>query len=117
MAVLVIIQEGAAGVPAPLPVARICSDPGLSGGFDELAVALVAPQSAIAPIGDEQVVVPIVVIVAYAAALAPTGAPNSRFDRDVGKCAVAVVLVQAADRSLRCLPVGLEARAVYQEDI
>ena len=74
MAVPVVIHERAAGVPAALPVAGIGRDAGLSGDIGELAVAVVVPQRAIAPISDEQVVVAVVVIVADAAPLAPPGA-------------------------------------------
>src|ERR1700733_354108 len=52
VAVLVVVDEGTAGVPAPLAVARIRRNAGLFGGVGEGSVAIVVPQGAIAPVGD-----------------------------------------------------------------
>ena len=72
MAVLVIIHERAAGVPALLAVAGIGGDARLFGDIGELAVAVVVPQDAIAPIGDEEVVVTVVIVVARRNSLGPS---------------------------------------------
>ena len=74
--------------------ARFCRDVG------ERAIAVVAIERAIAPIADEEIFVAVVIVIAGAHALAPAGARHAGLQRDIGKGAVAIVFVQAADRFL-----------------
>ena len=81
VAVAVVIDESAAGVPAVQPLSRCRGDAGLSRDVRERAVAVVVLQDAVAPVGDEQIVVAVVVVVADAHALAPAGARQPGFER------------------------------------
>ena len=58
------------------------------------AVAVVVEQNVVAPEAAEQIVPAVVVVVAHADAGLPTGARQARFFGDVGKRAVAIVLVR-----------------------
>jgi len=73
MAVLVIIQESATRVVALQATLCVSGDPCLCCHIHELAIAEVLPERAVAPVGDEQVVQPIIVVVADAAPATPTG--------------------------------------------
>ncbi len=117
MAVLVVIDESAAGVPAALPIAGIRGDAGFSGEIGELAVAVVVPQSAVAPIGNKQVVPAVVVVVSRADALAPAGPRHAGLQSDICERAVAIVLIEAADRRLVGSPFCFEAHAVHKKNI
>src|SRR5882724_1684748 len=70
MAVTVVVEEGAAGIPARELTAS-GSDARMFGNVGEGAVAVVAEERAVAPIRDEKIVMAIVVVVADAAALPP----------------------------------------------
>src|SRR5581483_3226945 len=113
----VIVEESAAGVPPPFAVARIGGDAGLLRHVGESAVAVVVPQHAVTPVSDEQVVPAVVVEVAGADALPPTGVRHARLHRDIGKGPVAVVLIEAADGRPARRPLRLEARPVDEEDV
>src|SRR5262249_4135680 len=82
-----------------------------------LAVPVVVPQDAIAPVRDEQILPAIVVVVAGANALAPARMRDAGFHRHIGEGAVAIVLIQAADRRLARRPLRFQASAVYQKDV
>src|SRR5580704_2005779 len=117
VAVLVVVDKRAAGIPAALAVARIRRNPGLLGGIGEGSVAIVVPQGAITPVGDVQVVETIIIVVARANALAPASAGNAGFEGDIGKGAVPVVLVEPAHWRLTRWPLGFKAGTVHQKDI
>jgi hypothetical protein len=71
VAVAVVVDEGAAGVPANLRAGL--DQAGLLGDVGEGAVAVVAIERVLAVVGDEEIVVAVVVVVADAAGLAPAG--------------------------------------------
>ena len=78
VAVLVVVEKGAAGVPAQ---SWFCGQAGLRGDVGEGAVAVVAVEDVLAVVADEEIVPAIVVVVADAAALAPAGARHARSSR------------------------------------
>ena len=74
VAVLVVVEEGAAGVPAQ----AVLEEAGLFGDVGEGAVAVVAVEGVLAVVADEEVVPAVVVVVADAAGLAPAGCAPGR---------------------------------------
>ena len=92
MAVAVVVEEGAAGVPTGGGL----EEAGFGGDVGEGAVAVVAVEDVLAVVGDEEVVPAVVVVVADAAALSPAAAGEAGFSGDVGEGAVAVVLEEMA---------------------
>jgi len=113
-AVAVVVDECCAGVPDGTRRRRVVDQAGLLRHIGERAVAVIAVQRVVAPVGDEQVGVAVVVVVRGGDALRPTRALQPGLLRDVGERAVLVVAVQ---------PVGrlggrvLEARAGRDEDV
>ena len=97
MTVTVVVQETAAGAPAR-PRSR---DAGSFRDVRERAVAVVAVEHVVAPVGDEQIVEAVVVVVADATGLPPAGMGQPGLRGDVGERAVAVVVEQVAG-GLRC---------------
>ncbi len=93
MAVAVVVEEGAAGVPPCLRLqqARLLRDVG------EGAVAVVAVEDVLAEVADKEVVPAIIVVIADTAALTPSCAGESGFRGDVGEGAVAIVLEEMRD--------------------
>src|SRR5947209_8273771 len=65
---MVIIEKGTAGTPSNL--FRI--EPGLLGYVGKGSIAVVVIQNIMTPVGDKQIVEPIVVVVAYAHPLPPS---------------------------------------------
>ena len=100
MAVVIVIDERAAGVPALGRCVDAVVTPAFCRDIGEGAVAVVVPERAIAPVGDEQVVEAVVIVIAGADALAPAGTRHTGLDGYVGERAVAIVFVEAADRGL-----------------
>src|SRR5438445_4492341 len=112
MPIAVVIQKCAAGVPARLRLrqSRLRRDIGKS------AIAIVVKERALSVVADEQVIMPVIVVVAHAAALSPAAARQSGFRRHVGEGAVAIVLDQMAGRLL-ALGKSLQAPTIYQKDV
>ncbi len=73
-------------------------------------------QDVLAEISDEQVVVAVVVVVADADALSPSGVLEPGLQRDVGKGAVAIVLEQVVE-GLFARRKAFEPPAVDEEDV
>ncbi len=117
MAVAVVIDEGAAGVPALQTAGGAGGDAGFAGDIGKGAVAIVVIESAVAPVGDEEIVMAVIVVIADAYALSPAGAAQTGGGSDVGKRAVAIVLIEAVGGLLALDRFGFEAGAVDQEDI
>ena len=91
--------------------------PACCGHIGESAVAVVAIERVLPVVGDEQIVVAVVVVVADAAGLSPAGLVlQAGADRDIGEGAVAIVLEEVA---MRLLAGGksLQPPAVHQEQI
>jgi hypothetical protein len=112
MAVLVVVEEGTAGVPAEAGLQQA----GFFGDLSKRAVAVVAEKGVLAVVADEKIVPAIVVVVADTAGLAPAGAGEAGFLRDIGEGAVAIVLEEMADRFLS-LGKSLKAPAVVELDV
>src|SRR5260370_41688058 len=93
MAVAVVVEEGAAGVPAGLRLQQT----GLLGDVGEGAIAVVAVEDVLAVVADKEIVPAIIVVIADAAALSPSCAGESSFRSDVGEVAVAIVFEEVRD--------------------
>jgi hypothetical protein len=113
VAVPVVIEESAAGAPA----AFFLKKAGLMRNIGKGAISVVMKENVMAPEAAEQVVPSIVVVIAYANAGLPAGAPQARLLRHVGKGAVAVVLVQMRGRLLARRPMRIEAISIGQVDV
>ena len=72
VAVAIVIDKSAAGVPASFRAGLNQSR--LFGYIGERAVAVIAIERVLAVVSDEEIVVAVVVVIADAAGLAPTGA-------------------------------------------
>ena len=95
----------------PLPATpAFCADVG------ERAVAVVVIEHVLAEVGDEQVIVAVVVVVADADALSPAGVSDAGFGGDIGESAVAIVLEQMRG-GLLAGGEAFQARAVHQKNI
>src|SRR5204863_9488411 len=111
-AVAVVIEERAAGAPAPAVRAQPCR----RGHVGEVSLAVVAIEAVLATGGDEAVVVAVVVVIADAGALAPSGRGDARLRGDVLERAIALVAIEVRGR-LRPRRKSLQRRAVDEEQI
>src|SRR5215831_12127612 len=97
MAVLVVIHECTARIPAVQALAggsRALGDARLFGDVGEFAVAVVVIQNAIAPVRDHQVIVAVVIEIADATSLPPSGTREAGAERHIREGAIAVVLIK-----------------------
>ena len=94
MAVAIVIEKGAPGVPSFQARRGSRAHAGFDCHIRECAVTVISPESAITPIADEQVFMTVVVVIAGANALPPTGARNTSLRSDVGERPVAIVFVK-----------------------
>src|SRR6185437_16663784 len=92
-AIAIVIEKSAAGAPLGL----LIQEARLRGDVGECA-AVVVIQDVPAPVGDEQVVMAIVIEITDTNALPPAGALQARFSGDIRKRAIAIVLEQAIGR-------------------
>src|SRR5207249_824252 len=84
------------------------------GDLRKRTVAVVVIEAVLAVIGDEDIVIAVIVNVGNTGTLAPAGVSEAGFARDIGERAVAVIAVEMADRFRRTR--GLrELRTTYQE--
>ena len=90
LAIAVVVHEGAAGIPA----LAIAGDAGFFADVRKSAVAVVVKENVFAEVSDEQVFEAVVVVVANADALSPTGVGQASFRRDVGESAIAIIFEQ-----------------------
>src|SRR6202050_3528423 len=95
MAVAVVVDERTTGAPS---FARTC-DPRFFADLSEGAVAVVVIKHVLAVVGDVQVFKAVVIVIADANALTPAGMREPSSPGDVGKGAVAVVVIQMIGRS------------------
>jgi hypothetical protein len=79
----------------------------------EGAVSVVAVDDVLAPVGDEQVIETIIVIVAHGYGGCPAGARQARFPGNIRECPIAIVLIQAVCSSGR----ALDGRTAEQKDV
>src|SRR6202023_4226932 len=85
---------------------------GLTRHVRERAIAIVVKQNVVTPKAAEEIVPAVVVVVAHACASLPACARHTRFFSDVGKRAVAIILVQMRGWRLSLRPLGIQSRAV-----
>ena len=111
-AVAIVIDESATCGPA----GSHARDSGLLADVGEGAVAVVVVEHVLAVVGDEQIVVAVVVVVADADALSPAGVLEPSLQGDVGEGAVAIVLEQVVE-GLFARRKAFEPPAVDQEDV
>ena len=115
VAVAVVVDEGAAGVPADLGAGL--GEAGLLGDVGEGSVAVVAVKGVLAVVGNEEVVVAVVVVVADTAGLAPAGLVlEAGAFGHVCEGAVAIVFEEAAVRLLAGRE-AFQAPAVDEEEV
>ena len=112
MTVAVIVQKTAARAPAG-PRSR---DAGFFRDIRKRPIAVVAVEHVLPPVRDEQIVEAVVVVVADTTRLPPAGVGQPRLLRDIGECAVAVVVKQVTGR-LAVPHFRVEAAAVHQKDV
>ena len=111
-AVTVVVDESAAGAPSGLfpPYARALRN------ISEGSVPIVAVKNVLAPIGDEEIVKAVVVIVSDTHSLAPPRADEPGLLRDIRECAVAVIPVEMIRWSLAAGK-ALQPRSVDHEEV
>ena len=109
-AVAIVVDQGAAGAPA----GSLPAQTGLLRDVGEGAVAVVAVQDVLSPVGDEQIVKAVVIVVADARPPTPSRSAQAGLVRDIGERAVPIVLVQPVRA-----PCGrpLEAGPAEDEDV
>ena len=107
-AVAVIVHKRAARVPA----LAVGGDTGLRADVGEGAISVVVIEHVLA----EQIVVAVVVVVADANTLSPTGVADACSQRHIGESAVAIILEQAGDRFVSGGK-SFEVRAVHQKNV
>ena len=112
IAVTVVVEEGAAGVPAGfrLEEASFGSDVG------EGTVAVVAVEDVLTVVTDEEIVPTVVVVVADTAALSPSAACKTGFSSNVGESTIPIVLEEMRDGFL-VLGKAFETGTVDEKDI
>jgi hypothetical protein len=89
---------------------------GFSSDIGEGAVAIVTVKDILAVVTDEEIVPAVVVVVADAAALAPSAVSKACFGRDIGEGAIPVIFEEVRNGFLS-LGKAFEARAVDEEDV
>src|SRR5262249_18818899 len=89
-AIAVVVQEGGAGVPVILRF----EESALAGHVRKRAVAVVVVEHVLAIVGDEEIEVTVVVVVADTDALSPSMANETGFLRDVGEGTVTIIFVE-----------------------
>src|SRR5208282_3982630 len=99
MTIAVVIHPGATGIPARLRSGL--DQTGALGDIEERPISVVMVEDILPVVSHEQIVKTVVVVVAHAAGLAPTGVVlQARAFRDVGERAVTIVFEQTAMRLL-----------------
>ena len=106
--IAVVVEPRAPGTPAYLLIV----DSSFAGYIGECAVAVVVKQDIVAPEAAEQIVPAIVVVVAHADACLPSCSGESRLFRNIGKCSIAIILVQVRRRCLCRRPRSIEACSI-----
>src|SRR5580700_3027843 len=112
MAVAVIVDEGAAIAPG---FAGTC-DASFFGDVGESAIAVIVIEDVFSVVSDVEIFPAVVVVVADANALAPSGVGQASFLRDVGKSSVMIIMIEVACRNFARRK-RAEAGAVHDEDV
>src|SRR5213593_3069109 len=112
MAVAVVVDEGAAGVPAFAGA----GDAGFFADVSERAIAVVVVEDILAKVGHEKIIEAIVVVIADADSLAPAGMEEASSCSDIRESSIAIVF----EKVIGGLLAGgktCQARAVHQENV
>src|SRR5439155_10890622 len=88
----VIIDQTAPGVPSG--TLATLEEAGLFGNFGEGTVCIVVIEDILAPVGDEQILETVVIVISDAHSLAPARAAKARPCRNIRERPVAVVVVE-----------------------
>src|SRR5229473_3114309 len=112
VAVAIVVDESAAGVPA-LASAR---DARFFADIGEGVVAIVVVEDIFSEVGDEEIVEAVVIVVADADSLSPAGMKQAGFGSDVSESTVAVVLEKVRSGFLASGKT-FEAPAVDEENV
>src|ERR1035438_1942959 len=91
--------------------------PGLMSYIGKGTVSVVMKEDVMSPETAKQIVPSIIVVIAHTDAGLPACAPQPGLLRDIGKRAVAIVLVKMRCRRLACRPMRVEPIAVGEVDI
>ena len=114
LAIKVIVDERTARIPAN----RIGLQSGRVGDVVESSVAFVVIKNAVAVVGDEQIFVAIVVIVADASTLSPANLSQSSFLGDVGEMHVPEITVKMNQpSSFVSLPFAIHSGRIHQQNV
>src|ERR1043165_678588 len=113
MSVAIVIEKSAACAPVDLFVINT----GFAGHIREGAIAVVVEQKVVSPKAAEQVVPTVIVVVADADAGLPASAGQTRCFRDIGKCAVPVVLEELRGGCFSFRPFLAQTRTVGEIDV
>src|SRR5882672_6354782 len=110
MSVAVVVEEGTSCAPA-IGGFRQASR---TGYIRERSITVIAVEDILAPVGDEQIVKAVIVVVAHANTTGPAGLHQSRTLGYIGESSIAVVLIEAIARSRGSAG---EAGAGQQKDV
>lgn len=88
LSIAVVVDKGATRSPR----LAIASNSDGDCNFLEIAIALVMAKAVLTGIGDEKIVKAVVIVIAHAHALSPTGELQCRLMGDIGECSVMVVV-------------------------
>src|SRR5438309_1878376 len=95
LAIPVVVDPGAARAPAR----PVCAQSGLLGHVGKSAVPVVVVEDVLAPVRDEEILKPIVIVVAHANSGRPTCAQQARFRRYVDERTVPIIPVEPVCRA------------------
>src|SRR5215510_6423280 len=99
MAVAVIIHEGASAAPTPFAA----EESRFTRHIGESSVAIVAIENVVAPVGDKQILIAVVVVIPDANTLSPPHARELRFGGHISESAVPVIAIEViGGRFARC---------------
>src|SRR4051812_15814704 len=112
MAITIVVNECTAAIPARC----FLHQPSLGGHVAESPVPVVVVKRVLAVVADEQVFVTIVIVIADANTLSPSGTRETCLHGDISKGAIAIIFEEVT-RGLLPLGKAFETPAVYQENI
>ena len=112
MAVAIVVDKSAAGVPA----LAISGDARIFADVGEGAITVVVVENTFAEVSDEKIVETVVIVVSDTNSLSPTGVEQAGFGGDVGESAIAIVFEEMR-RGLLASRKTFEAPAVDEKNV
>src|SRR3984957_18073758 len=103
-------KEGTAGAPSR----RIIGQTRLHRNIRKSSVAVIAVQDVLAEVGDEQVFIAVIIVIAHAHRRGPARFSQPGFFGDFTECAIAIVFIQTICRGWW---VSFDARAAPEEKV